>query len=46
MMDLRALGQRIGRRRIVGRDAREHMERSLVIGALEHAVAASTGTLR
>ena len=33
-------------RRIVGWDAREHMERSLVIGALENAVAASTGPLR
>ena len=33
-------------RRIVGWDAREHMERSLVVGALENAVAASTGTLR
>ena len=33
-------------RRIVGWDAREHMERSLVIGALENAVAASSGPLR
>lgn len=33
-------------RRIVGWDAREHMGRSLVAGALENAVAASTGTLR
>ena len=33
-------------RRIVGWDAREHMERSLVLGALENAVAASTGPLR
>lgn len=33
-------------RRIVGWDARGHMERSLVIGALENAVAASSGPLR
>jgi putative transposase len=33
-------------RRIVGWDAREHMDRSLVTGALENAVAASTGSLR
>lgn len=33
-------------RRIVGWDAREHMERSLVIAALGNAVAASTGSLR
>lgn len=33
-------------RRIVGWETREHMERSLVIGALGNAVAASTGSLR
>jgi transposase InsO family protein len=33
-------------RRIVGWDAREHMERGLVISALENAVAASGGSLR
>lgn len=33
-------------RRIVGWEACEHMERSLVIGALKNAVAASTGSLR